>query len=152
MSAIQKRRPREEHQTKSGTDGRTHQSDLDAADINTIMGRYRETGYMPQVNLGTPVYADFSNATDYLTAMNQIKAAQDLFDSLPARVRRECNNNPEELIALVEDPDKAELLVELGLRNPVEPVPVEAAPPKTPGRPSNTEATPSPPPEEAPPE
>ncbi len=103
---------------------RTHQSFADDADINTIMGQYRKTGFVTNVKLGTPVYADFSNADDYRTSVNEIKRAQNLFMSLPARVRARVDNDPAKLIAFVEDPANADELVQLGLAEPVATTPV----------------------------
>lgn len=107
--------------------GRTHSEFTEDADINRIVGKWRETGFPNNVQLHTPVYADFSNAADYLTSLNKLKAADAIFDSLPARVRRRVDNDPAKLIALVEDPANADELRELGLVKPVEPTPAVAA-------------------------
>lgn len=100
-------------------EGRTIQSESNETDINKIMGKYRHTGIMEHVNLKTPVYADFSNATDYRAALHALNQADEIFDSLPARVRARVDNDPAKLIAFVEDPENADELVELGLLNPV---------------------------------
>lgn len=101
--------------------GRTHQSFKDECDINTILGQYRKTGFTNHVNLNKPVYADFTTALDYHSAMNAIIAAGETFDSLPARVRAVCDNDPAKLIAYVEDPKNADELVKLGLAEPITP-------------------------------
>lgn len=119
--------------------GRTHQSFKDDCDINTIMGRWRTTGFIEHVKLGTPVYGDFSDESDYMEKLNALERAQALFDSLPARVRARVENDPGKLIAFVEDPANAEELVELGLREPVSREPVAPA----------TEEVTEPPPQDA---
>lgn len=101
--------------------GRTVQSLSEETDINKIMGKYRDTGIINHVNLQTPVYADFSNVQDYHTARNALLKAQEIFDSLPARVRARVENDPGKLIEFAENPDNAEELVELGLKNPITP-------------------------------
>lgn len=95
------------------------QADRDGTDINLILGRYRGGNFAPNVNLQRPVYGDFSEAEDYLTALSSVKRAQELFDTLPARVRAYCENNPANLIPLVNDPENDELLRTLGITNPI---------------------------------
>ena len=99
------------------------------------MGKFRATGVVNHINLKRPVYEDFSNAVDYMTARNALLAADNIFKSLPARVRKECENDPAKLIALVENPENETLLQDLGLINPVETreEPEEKPPEVTPG-------------------
>jgi len=106
-------------------EGRTRQEFAAEADINNIMGKWRVQGYVEDVQLGTPVYADFTTEMDYLAAQNAIVEADALFNSLPARVRRAVDNEPGKLIAYLQDPDNAEELVQLGLKLPVKDTVVE---------------------------
>lgn len=110
---------------RSNDEVRTHQSFAEDADINRILGRYRTTGFVADVALGTPVYADFSDAASYMESLNKLNEAERLFAALPARVRARVENDPSKLIAFVEDPENADELVELGLKIPVAPEPVE---------------------------
>lgn len=112
-------------QTFPEGEGRTHTEFAEDSDINRIVGKWRETGFPGNVQLTTPVYADFTSALDYMTAANQLKAANEIFDALPARVRRRVENNPALLIAFVDDPANADELVELGLTKAVVPAPAE---------------------------
>lgn len=105
---------------KFNTKGRTHQSFKDECDINKIMGKWRQVGFIEHVSLKRPVYEDFSNAEDYMSTLNKIQAAKDLFASLPARLRARVNNNPADLINFVHNPNNADELRELGLLNPIE--------------------------------
>lgn len=105
----------------TGQTSMTKQAHKDECDVNTIVGRYRTSGFMPHVNIKRPVYEDFSNADDYLSALNKVKAAQELFDGLPARVRARVDNDPAKLIAFVEDPANEAELIELGMLPPVSP-------------------------------
>lgn len=100
--------------------GKTKQSFQDECDINTIMGKWRSTGYTNHVVLKRPVYGDFSNAMDYMTALNAIRDADEVFASMPARVRARVNNDPAAFIAFAEDPANEEELRALGLLEPVE--------------------------------
>ncbi len=111
---------------------KTHQSFKEECDINTIMGRFRTTGFIQHQNVQTPVYGDFSNALEYMDAMNAIEHAKATFAALPARVRARCNNDPAEFIEFAEDPDNADELVELGLKNPITPREPETEKPEKP--------------------
>lgn len=96
-------------------EGRTHQSFLDEADINTVMGKWRTHGFRPDVNLKTPVYGDFSNGEDYLAAVQGVKNAEAVFMELPAKLRAECNHDPGKLIEFVDNPENLEKLREYGV-------------------------------------
>ncbi len=126
-----------------GAESRTKQSFKDECDINTILGKWRKTGFFSHVNLKTPVYADFTNAEDYLSAVNRLKNADAIFAALPARVRARVNNDPAQLIAFAEDPANAQELIDLGLEptppNDPEPAPAQADAPDPGGKPTDTE-------------
>jgi len=110
-------------------EGRTKQSLSEQTDINKIVGKFRTTGVVTHIQLGTPVYGDFSSGVQYHEAVEKVRSAQALFDSLPARIRHRVHNDPGELIAFVEDPANADELRELGLRKPVSAKPVDPVTP-----------------------
>lgn len=100
-------------------------------DINTIVRRFGLTGQMPE-NPKIPRYGDFTGVTDYQTALNAVRAADEAFLTLPADVRAAFNHDPQALLAAVEDPTMQDKLIELGLatRKPSPPPAAEpAAPP-----------------------
>lgn len=101
-------------------EGRTRQSFRDETDINLIVGKYRTTGFVDHVNLQEKVYGDFSSGEDYRESVERVQRANDLFASLPARLRARVDNDPSKLPAFIMDPKNTEELVELGLKNPVE--------------------------------
>lgn len=121
---LQENPPHVRNQKTTNLPSRTRQAFKDETDINRILGKWRTTGVVLHANVGTPVYGDFTKASDYMTSLNSLMEAQALFASMPARVRKECENNPAKLIALIENPENADLLQELGLKNPVSPEPV----------------------------
>lgn len=128
--------------------GRTHQSFKEECDINTILGRYRTTGFIEHVQLRSPHFGDFANAQDYQEAMNSITSVGELFASLPARIRDRVANDPAKLMEFIADPDNQDELIELGLILPIEhdSVPIETPPavaetkptPETPKSPPKT--------------
>lgn len=103
------------------------QSARDESDINFIVDRFTRTGELPQPSR-LPVYADFQGIFDFQTAQNAIRAAQESFNALPARVRERFSNDPQQLMAFIEDPKNLSQAVELGLANPPPPEPVKTAP------------------------
>ena len=99
-------------------------------DINTIIDNFTRTGELPQV-YGAE-FADYSDGFDYQTSMNFLIRAQEMFDDLPAKIRKEFNNNPAELLTFMDNPENYDRGVELGLfeKRPVveEPVAKETLP------------------------
>jgi len=93
---------------------KTQQQFKEEVDINTIVRRFGLTGQLPD-NPKIPRYGDFTGVTDYQTAMNAVRAADEAFMALPADVRAAFNHDPQRLIEAVEDPRQQDMLVELGL-------------------------------------
>lgn len=71
---------------------RTVQSDAVDADINVIVARFGITGMLPQ-NVRMPIEADFVDVTDFHTAMQAIRAAEESFAAMPANVRERFQND-----------------------------------------------------------
>jgi len=125
----------------TGDQTRTVQSAREDADINVIVRRMMRTGNMP-INARVPTAGDFSaQVTDYHTAMNMLRTAQDEFYKLPSRVRSRFQNDPQELMDFLADPQNNDESYKLGLRikprveEPEAPIKVEvvsAAAPSTP--------------------
>lgn len=114
----------------------TQQSDAKDADINVIMKRYGGTGQLPQLTV-QPMYGDFSEVTDYRDAVERVQAADKMFKELPAKVRKEFDNDPAKFLAFTGDPNNAEELTKMGLAikrvpDKIEPkTPEQPVPPKT---------------------
>lgn len=92
----------------------TQQHEKEEADINVIVKRFGLTGEVPG-NIRTPQYGDFSGISDYQTAMQAIKLADEAFYSLPAYLRSRFNNNPEEFVSFCSDEKNREEAIKLGL-------------------------------------
>jgi len=106
---------RERTTTNVGTQSRTKQSFRDACDINVMVKRHRATGLWENLAKREPHYGDFSKATDLKTAMDQVLAAQEDFDGLPAEVRELCKNDPEILLRALASPEETAALYDAGL-------------------------------------
>lgn len=96
---------------------RTRQEFLAESDINQILNQYQTSGVLPDLNPGTPQYADLTDPifSDYQTAMNTVLEADYAFSRLPAKVRERFSNNPADLILFVQDPANLEEAHKLGL-------------------------------------
>jgi phage internal scaffolding protein len=92
----------------------TVQSSLEESDINTIVKRFNLTGQLPD-NLRVPQYGDFSEITDYHTALNRVAAANEEFDKLPATLRARFQNDTGAFVDFCLDPKNEKELIELGL-------------------------------------
>lgn len=98
--------------------GLTDQSQKDDCDINRIMARYRETGYLVDpMHPGTrqPLFGDFTEIPDYQGALEVISAADAAFASLPANVRDRFGNNPQQIFDFLSDENNRDEAIALGL-------------------------------------
>lgn len=112
--------PTEERQ-RPGTDNTeedmTQQSDLNETDINVIMAKYGGMGgQLPQV-LDHPQYGDFTEVGDFRTMVETVRAAEQAFAELPAKVRNRFHNDPEEMMDFLGDPENRDEAIKLGLVN-----------------------------------
>lgn len=97
----------------------THQSMSPECDINSIMKKYERTGILEHRNNFQGAYADFTDTpSDYHESMNSVIAADEMFLSLPATLRRRFHNDPGNFIDFVGNPDNRDELVRLGLATP----------------------------------
>lgn len=111
----------------------TRQEFAEECDVNTIMARYQKTGVMPQGDR-QPSYDDYSDVTDYQSALNKIIEAEEAFFDLPSRIRERFKNDPAEYVSAIQqaqtdDKVKSEL-VDLGILRP--PAPAASSVPPAP--------------------
>lgn len=106
-------RPR--FRTPVGETSRTKQSEKDNCDINLIVKRHASTGHVSHLNPAAPQFGDFTGAADLKTAIDQVAEANDRFNELPVEVRRAAQNNPYELLAMLETDEGQLELQEAGL-------------------------------------
>lgn len=125
----------------------TQQQFKDASDINILFGKYLETGEIPQIE--GLAYGDFTGVFDFQTAMNAVRAAEESFQTLPARIKNRFDNNPQKLVEFINDPENREeaeflKLVLVKPKTPDEPE-VPAVTAGQPNRPERKPADPTPP-------
>jgi phage internal scaffolding protein len=86
----------------------------DECDINVIVERFGVTGQLP-VRVIEPSYGDFSGVSDYHTALNKIKAADEAFMALPAKLRAKFDHDPNALLNFLENEANKDEAIQLGL-------------------------------------
>lgn len=97
----------------------TKQSFKDDADINRLMTRYQKVQsieFLNQYNGHTSGYfGDFSQVPDYRSALELVRAAEDIFYAQPAVVRADFDNNPALFLDFCQNPVNKAKLIEWGL-------------------------------------
>lgn len=105
---------------------RTLQNFKDECNINNIMKKFERTGMLNHARQYEGGYGDFTDApVDFQEAMNIVLDAEKMFATVPAKVRKEFDNDPGKFLAFVDDPKNLDRARELGLAMPA---PVEEAP------------------------
>lgn len=107
-------RERERVYAPTGGISRVKRSFGPSTDVNNVVSKFLRTGVLPQ-KAAQPFYGDFSVADDYHSAMNRVMQIEDMFMSLPAKVRNRFSNNAEALLRFVGDVSNRDEAIELGL-------------------------------------
>lgn len=94
----------------------TKQCFQEECDINEIMKKYDETGVVEHENRFKGDYGDYISVQDYHTSLNQIIAAEEMFDTLPSKLRLRFANDPAEFLSFVENPANEQEMIDLGLK------------------------------------
>lgn len=96
-------------------DSLTKQSFQNECNINSIMKKWERSGVLPHSRSSQPCYGDFSNVTDFQSALNAVSDAQDVFMQLPAQLRARFDNDPACFLDFVDNPSNMEEMISLGL-------------------------------------
>lgn len=102
---------------EEGYDGKTQQNFKDECDINTIVNQFLKTGEMPD-NIRLPQYIDYEGVFDFQTAMNTMMEAEASFMQLPAPLRAEFQNDPQQFLEYCANPANKEDMHKRGLLRP----------------------------------
>jgi len=118
------------------TKGRTQQGFKEECDINSIVERYTKTGLWGnsmKAPTEMPIFGDFTSVPDFVESHRIIAEANELFDALPAAIRKKFNNDPAALLAFVSDEGNRAEAEKLGIVRMPETAPVaESLPKETP--------------------
>lgn len=90
---------------------RTKQEFKDDCDINRLLARAQREGTLTHITEFGGEYGDFSEIGSLLDAHLQYQRGVEIFDRLPAEMRKEFNQNPVEFFQYVNDPANRDDLV-----------------------------------------
>jgi len=105
----------------------TKQASQDECDINILMAKYEKDQILDHLNEHQGSYGDFIAVPEYHDALNQIHAANDAFNSLPASIRSKFNNDPALFLDFAQDDRNHDQMVKMGLVKALPATPLEAA-------------------------
>jgi len=100
-------------------------------DVNQLVERYQRTGELTHIARAIPKYGDFSQVTDYKTALDNVRNAEQLFAAMPASVRDRVGNRAENLLEFLDNPENTTEAISMGLILGSDTLP---PPPPEPGR------------------
>ncbi len=86
----------------------------DECDINVIVERFGVTGELPTAPI-SPQFGDFSGISDYHSAINAVRASEEAFMALPAKIRARFDHDPNALLQFLNDPINRDEAIEIGL-------------------------------------
>ena len=86
----------------------------DECDINVIVERFGVTGELPTAPV-SPQFGDFSGISDYHTAINAVRASEEAFMALPAKIRERFDHDPNALLQFLQDESNRNEAIEIGL-------------------------------------
>jgi len=101
------------------TPSRTKQSMKDECDINGIMKRFERTGTIAHLSQRQAYFADVSSVPDFAQAISVVQEADKMFMSLPAKLRKEFDNDPVKYVEFCADPANIDKMRELGIADPL---------------------------------
>jgi phage internal scaffolding protein len=84
------------------------------SDINTIVDTFMKTGHLPDP-VSMPQYVDYEGVFDFQSAMNVVRAADENFMRMDAKIRSRFHNSPQEFLEFFADPVNQEEAIRLGL-------------------------------------
>ena len=96
----------------------TLQDRKDECDVHRIVARHAETGLWGDTlaqPTRQPMYGDFTQNVDLITAQKLLCTAKESFATLPSDVRKEFNNDPIIMLEWLKNPSNYQRGVELGL-------------------------------------
>lgn len=109
---------------------RTQQSFKDECDVNALMKKFERDGLLDHVNRLEGRYGDFGTGDDFHSSMIKVQAAQEMFMTLPAKLRAEFVNDAGAFLDWFDGASEEDLR-EKGLLPPVK-APTAAQPPVEP--------------------
>lgn len=112
-------------------EGMTEQSHKNECDMNYILRDYARTGLIKHAKENQGRYDDVS-PIDFQQAMFTCANVKNLFEELPASIRKRFNNNPEGFLSYVQEPSNAPEMKRLGILRGNDGIDISGAPTRAP--------------------
>lgn len=97
----------------------TKQSFKDECDVNNVLRKYAKTGVMEHLNRFQGDYGDYTSVVDYHSCVMQVQRAEEMFMTLPSKVRSKFANDPGRFLDFALDASNKDAMRDLGLLKPV---------------------------------
>lgn len=114
---MEKKRP---HAIYDWSPSLTQQSFKDECDVNLIVKRFKDVNGvdLSTQNIGFPqgmVFGDFTNVSDYRSAIEQVRRADEAFNSLDPKIRARFDNDPSKFLDFCSDAKNIDEMRKIGL-------------------------------------
>ena len=93
----------------------TEQCHKDSCDMHVILKKFEKTGILEHVSKHAGTYNDYINAPDFREAMTLLAEAEQMFETVPAKIRKKFGNDPAEYLEFMQNPENYEAIKEMGL-------------------------------------
>jgi len=115
MSFYSKTHQRRRITAKTSSVGMTEQHHKESCDIHVILRQSKRNGVIEHVNQFQGTYGDFANAPDFKAAQDLIAAGKTMFETVPAHIRTDMENDPSKFIDFMQNPENREQIQDYGL-------------------------------------
>lgn len=127
---------------------KTEQAHKSDCDIQTILKKYQQHGVIQHNHSIQGTYGDYINAPDFTEAQNLIAEAKSMFETVPARIRADFDNDPAKFLEFTQNEANRERMIEYGFIAPdsdliADPIPTPKKTPKTSHKPKEEPTEPS---------
>lgn len=95
-------------------ESKTQQQFKDEVDINTIVERFNASGEGPPT-MQFPQQEEFMDAFDFQTSMNVLVKGREAFMELPAKARARFQNDPQQFMEFIHNPENQDEALKLKL-------------------------------------
>ncbi|AXL14605.1 internal scaffolding protein [Microviridae sp.] len=99
----------------SNSESLTEQCHKDEVKIQNIMRKASREGIVRHVSKYQGQYMDMVSAPDFYEAQIQLANAQSMFETVPAQIRAEFDNDPGKYIDFMQNPENRENIEKMGL-------------------------------------
>lgn len=113
-----KAKPTSFSKTDNSSVSKTQQHFREDCNINSIIKKYNTSGLLTDpavVPTRQPMTGDMTGVVDFHTMQNKMIEMRQYFKSIPAIIRKRFGNDPDQLLAWINNPDNKSEAIELGL-------------------------------------